>query len=133
MTWSKVPDELAEYLDDATKRFDCEKKKMFGCPCYLVRGHIFAGTFQENVILHLDELDRRELFQDFDEASPFEPLAGRPMKEYAVIPAALAEDREILDEWLDRAYAFARSLPPKGARAARETKKAAKPKKTAVA
>ena len=132
MTWKKVPEELTAYLDDATRRFDCEKKKMFGCPCYLVNGHIFAGAFQDSVILHLGDLERRELFQDFDEAAPFEPMAGRPMKDYAVIPASLAEDREILDEWLDRAYAYARALPRKAPRAAK-ARKPAKAKKAAVA
>ena len=134
MTWKKVPDELADYLDGALQRFSCERKKMFGCPCWFVNGRMFAGAWQESVLLRLSDQDRRELFQDFDEAAPFEPTAGRVMKEYAVIPASLADDREVLDDWLDRAYAFARSQPKRNGRPeARAKRRIGKPGKSARA
>jgi len=133
MTWKKVSEEFAGYLDDVMRRFTCEKKRMFGCPCWFVNGQMFAGAWQENVLLRLSEQDRRELFQDFDEAAPFEPMKGRVMKEYATIPASLADDREVLNDWLDRAYAFARTQVKKPARPGAKPSKNGRTKRLAGA
>ena len=46
-------------------------------------------------------------------AKPFEPLKGRIMKEYIVVPESLYTDAKSFEEWLKRAHAYAASLPPK--------------------
>ena len=42
----------------------------------------------------------------------FEPMAGRAMKEYVVVPPALVYDDAIAD-WVRRSRAFAEQLPAK--------------------
>ena len=47
------------------------------------------------------------------EAEPFDPMGGKPMREYVYVNGEqIAEDGELL-EWLDEASEFAASLPPK--------------------
>ena len=49
--------------------------------------------------------------------STFEPMAGRPMREYVVIPSDLARDPEQARAWVERAAEYVRSLPPKASKA----------------
>ncbi len=109
--WKKVPRELESMLDEMAARFKAERRQMFGCPCFFVKGNMFAGAHEDNVILRLSEDDRRDIAAAHDEVGPFEPMAGRPMREYVALPESVYGDPGVLDEWLTRAHAFASSLP----------------------
>jgi TfoX/Sxy family transcriptional regulator of competence genes len=89
-----------------------EHKQMFGFPCAFVNGQMFTGLHEESMILRLAPEDRAE-FLTRPGAAIFEPMAGRSMKQYVRVPPALLADEEALGEWMARALAFARSLPPK--------------------
>jgi hypothetical protein len=56
-------------------------------------------------------------------AATFEPMAGRPMKEYVTVPASLLAAPEALEPWVAAALVHGASLPPKAAK----TKTRAKP------
>ncbi len=43
----------------------------------------------------------------------FEPMPGRPMRAYTVLPEEVVEDEDRYAEVLRAAYAFAAALPPK--------------------
>jgi hypothetical protein len=58
-------------------------------------------------------------------ASVFDPMDGRPMKEYVVLPPELAEDEREAARWAQRAADYAAALPAKN-----KTKNQAKAKKT---
>ena len=45
--------------------------------------------------------------------SSFEPMPGRPMTGYVMVPDAWSDDPKTLDSWIGRALAFGRTLPPK--------------------
>jgi TfoX/Sxy family transcriptional regulator of competence genes len=111
--WKKVPPEMATFLDRALAGFACEKRSMFGCPVYFVNGNMFAGLHQDNLFVRLPANDQKELFKAYDEASVFEPMAGRPMKEYAVIPESLYSDAQEFPRWLNRSFDYVASLPKK--------------------
>ncbi len=113
MAWQKVSAEMCEVLDRAIMAFECQKKMMFGCPAYFVNGNMFAGVHQDSMILRLSEGDRASLFAAFDETGQFEPMPGRPMKEYAVLPEAVYNELPVLREWLARSLQYASALPPK--------------------
>ena len=49
-------------------------------------------------------------------AATFEPMAGRPMKEYVTVPSSLLASPEELEPWVARALAYGASLPPKAAK-----------------
>jgi len=110
--WPKVPTELAAWFDGIVPDAPgVERRKMFGCPCAFVHGQMFLGLFQESLFLRLSEGDRAELLSH-DEAAVFEPMPGRPMREYVTVPEGLLPDHE-LSAWIERARTYAASLPPK--------------------
>ena len=85
---------------------------MFGYPCAFVNGQMFAGLHQESLILRLSEQERIELSQSHG-ATPFEPLPGRAMREYVVVPPTVVSDDDLLNKWLQKAFAYASLMPPK--------------------
>ncbi|MFC1945718.1 TfoX/Sxy family protein [Chloroflexota bacterium] len=113
MVWKKADPELINLLEDALKGTACERRHMFGSPTFFINNNMFAGVHQNTVILRLSEADRAALFADYDEAGPFTPMPGRPMREYAALPEPLAARPDVLNKWLEGSYRYASSLPPK--------------------
>jgi hypothetical protein len=74
-------------------------------------------------IVRLAEKDRLAAI-DKQGARLFEPIAGRPMREYIVLPEVALANREELAAWLQRGFRYATSLPPK-AKTGRKAKPAA--------
>ncbi|MEA2500119.1 MAG: hypothetical protein QOH66_1299 [Actinomycetota bacterium] len=77
---------------------------------------MFMGLHQHNMVLRLPDGARAELLA-MEGAATFEPMAGRPMKEYVVVPATLLASPEDLEPWVARALEYGGSLPPKKAKA----------------
>ena len=46
-------------------------------------------------------------------AAGFEPMPGRPMKSFVVIPAADVSDDAAIASWVERGLAHAASMPAK--------------------
>jgi TfoX/Sxy family transcriptional regulator of competence genes len=113
MKWKKVSPEMCDILENALSAYACEKRKMFGTPAYFVNNNMFAGVWQDVIILRLSPEDRAEIRRVSDEVVPFEPMEGRPMKEYMAVPEPFASDHREFMKWIERSYEFARSLPPK--------------------
>jgi TfoX/Sxy family transcriptional regulator of competence genes len=88
---------------------------MFGHPCAFLNGHMFTGLFGDDWFVRLGLEDRATLL-DLPGAAPFEPMPGRPMSGYAVVPRDLTGDPEAARPWVERAATFAASLPPKAAK-----------------
>ncbi|HET6145953.1 MAG TPA: TfoX/Sxy family protein [Polyangia bacterium] len=109
-----------------------ERRKMFGYPAAFVRGNMATGLFREQLIVRLPEERRMELLAE-PGSTPFEPMPGRPMKEYVVVSPALVSDARTLRRWIREAAAYAASLPARAKKTARKTartsEKAAKKKK----
>ncbi len=111
--WQKAPRELIDFFAEAMKYLpEAEPRKMFGYPCAFANGQMFTGLFEDTMFLRLSDTDR-EAFRTLEGARPFEPVAGRPMREYTVIPAAMLHDLPTLDAWLARSFNYAKSLPTK--------------------
>jgi TfoX/Sxy family transcriptional regulator of competence genes len=113
--WRPSPPELVKFFEKALKPFsEIQTRKMFGYPVAFVKGHMFAGLHQDNMILRLSGDDRTGFLQQ-EGAKIFEPMPGRLMREYVVVPAPMLRSAKPLDVWLRKALAYARSLPPKAA------------------
>ncbi len=113
-SWKKSPPELVAAFESLTARHpELTARKMFGYPAAFLGGHMTTALHEDRWIVRLPEADRAELLAA-PGAAPFEPMPGRPMKEYVVVPAALVADPTALDAWVDRAIAHVRTLPPKG-------------------
>ena len=88
------------------------QKKMFGYPAGFVNGTLFMGLFQDELMLRLPESYRQKLLES-GKAQPFEPMPGRPMREYVAIPDALKCNRKELAVWIAHAFEHGISLKPK--------------------
>jgi TfoX/Sxy family transcriptional regulator of competence genes len=107
--WAKSPPELvARFGRVVPEGKGVERRPMFGYPAAFVNGNMFAGLWQDQMILRLDEKSRAEIG-----APPFEPMKGRPMKEYVSVPAAILGDETSLASWARRSLAYASKLKPK--------------------
>jgi TfoX/Sxy family transcriptional regulator of competence genes len=88
-------------------------RPMFGHKAAFVNGHMFTGTFGKCVFVRLDEPSRVELLTVAG-AKPFEPMAGRPMKEYVQLPESFLNEPPKATAWLERALHWTSTLPAKG-------------------
>lgn len=113
MAWKKPNEELSKFLDESISSFDVKKKKMFGCPVYFANDNMVAGVFENDIFIRLSEKERKELILENDEVMPFEPLKGRVMKEYVVLPDSLYNDPEKFHGLLRSSYDHVSSLPAK--------------------
>ena len=114
-SFAKAPAELVERFGQIVSAMPAaEPRKMFGYPAAFAKGQMFASLFGDNFILRLPEAERAVFIEQYHSHS-FEPMPGRPMREYVVVPPALLKTGVELDAWLDKAAHYAQSLPPKKA------------------
>lgn len=111
-SWRKAPGDLVERFEAAVAGIDgLETRKMFGYPAGFIGGNMVTGLHQESWIVRLPEEVRR---QQLDAGwSRFEPMPGRPMREYLALPPVIADDPDAARAWVERAVAYVRTLPPK--------------------
>ena len=88
-----------------------EVRKMFGFPAASIGGTMVAGLHQESVMVRLPAGERESRLADG--WSLFEPMPGRPMREYVALPEAVADDVAAVRHWVERAASYVRTLPPK--------------------
>ena len=119
MQWRKSPRELIDLFVSVMPGPPAVQRKMFGYPAGFINGNMFMGLFQDDMILRLPE-SLREEFLKKEGAKIFEPMPGRPMREYVVVPPSVGRSAAQLDGWLNKALAYAQSLPPKAAKAKRK-------------
>ena len=120
MKFKSVPAEVAALFEAVLpKDARAERKQMFGMPCSFAAGYLYAGCFEDRLMLKLRAADRAE-FLSLPGAEPF-CVNGRTMSEYAFVPRAMHADRKALAAWMKSAFDYVCSLPPKPAK-----KKAAK-------
>ncbi len=113
MAWKRAPIELIEFIDSAMAPFECQQKKMFGYPAYFVNGNMLAGLFEDKIIVQLSAEDRELILSGSEEAIPFEPMPGRPMKEYVVLLEPVFRDPKRMHKWLGRSFQYTSSLQSK--------------------
>jgi TfoX/Sxy family transcriptional regulator of competence genes len=112
MKFPKASPWIKELFAETVKDLDCEPRSMFGYPCAFVHGQMFAGVFGDNMMVRLAEKDRAELL-GVAGAQQFDPMGGRPMREYVQFPDSMLEDEDALGAWVKRGFAYAKALPPK--------------------
>lgn len=82
-------DELADDL--AARHAAVELGTMFGMPCVKASGKAVAGYFKGDMVFKLQDAEARERALELDGAHLFDPMGGRPMKEWVQVPAAHVE------------------------------------------
>ena len=116
--WRKPQPELVDRFHEIVAGIEgLEVRKMFGFPAGFVGGNMAVGLHQESFIVRLPEDERAARIADG--WSLFEPMPGRPMREYVALPPDVAGDVDAARAWMSRAAAYARTLPPKQPKARR--------------
>lgn len=111
--WTRSSPALIQKFQTFMENFEnIENKKMFGYPCCFLNGNMFTGLHEENWIIRLSEPDREEMTKKYN-TSLFEPMPGRVMKEYVILPSLILSDFKIFHEWIDRSITFVSFLPLK--------------------
>ena len=111
--WHAAPDELVRLFESTLRSVpEAQPRKVFGYPAAFINGQMFAGLHQDNLILRLPDDDRKSFLQHTG-AKVFEPMPGRPMREYVVVPPPMLKSKAQLKTWFGKALAYAKSLPPK--------------------
>jgi TfoX/Sxy family transcriptional regulator of competence genes len=88
-----------------------QEMKMFGGIGFLLRGNMCCGVNGTDLVIRLSHEDAEYLLAD-PNVRPMD-LTGRPMKGWLYVsPVGIRTARQ-LGRWVDRAVAFASSLPPK--------------------
>ena len=113
MAWTKAPQGLmALFTESLPNAPTVQARKMFGYPAAFVNGNMFAGVFGDGMFARVPPDLRAALVRDHG-ARPFEPMPGRPMKDYLGVPEAVIADKEALAETLAAAFRHTASMPPK--------------------
>jgi TfoX/Sxy family transcriptional regulator of competence genes len=112
MKWKKSSAELVKVFEEVVPGPPATARQMFGFPAAFVNGHMFMGLHQNDMILRLEQDSRTEIC-NAKGARIFEPMPGRPMREYVVVPPAILGDRDQLKLWVGKALKYAAALPVK--------------------
>ena len=112
MKFEKADPEIVSFFDDIApgEKVGVEKRNMFGYPCRFVNGNMFMGLHNNKMILRLSENDRADFVKMGGRA--FEPMPGRIMKEYVVVPGVIFKSSK-LKAWINKSLDYASGLPPK--------------------
>lgn len=110
--FTKSPPELVERFGAILDRSpDAERKKMFGYPAAFVGGNMATGLFREHWVVRLPDAEVEDAKAAGAEA--FEPMPGRPMKGFVIVPASDVQDDAAIEGWVRHGMDHARSMPAK--------------------
>lgn len=122
MAWTKSAEApVARFDAMAPDAPGVAQRQMFGYPAVFVNGNLFMSLFRDHMVLRLS-VDDMQSFIDTCNTQPFDPMGGRPLKQYAVVPDRVAQDDAVPGEWAAKTLAHAGS-PPKKAKKKRAPKK----------
>lgn len=80
-----------EIVDDlCAQNAHVETGKMFGMACFKANGKAAGGSWQGDMVFKLTDPAVRERALAIDGAHAFDPMGGRPMREWVVVPSAQA-------------------------------------------
>jgi len=86
-------------------------RPMSGQMSAFVNGNMFAGIFGDGMFVRL-KAERVQLLAE-PGAFVFEPMQGRSMKEYVLLPPEWRAHPERIREWMERSLAYIAAMPPK--------------------
>jgi len=88
---------------------------MFGNISAFVNGNMFFGVFGNDLFVRLSSEDQLELLKNRG-SSMLEPMKGKPMKDYVVLPKTWRAKPETLRSWISKSLEWSSKLPPKKAK-----------------
>jgi len=111
MAWKKSPPALIAAFEKAKPNDPAvQQRPMFGYPAFFMNGKMFAGTFQDKIVVKFG--DDRSL-AGAKTAKGFEPMPGRPMTGFFVVPDTIVKSPAKLRAWVGHAHDYAKTQPVK--------------------
>ncbi len=111
-SFSKSPPALVERFAAVMDGYpDAVRRKMFGYPAAFIGGNMATGLFADQWVVRLPD-DQIAAAKEAG-AGSFEPMPGKAMKSFVVIPTADVDDEVALRRWVERGLALAGSMPAK--------------------
>ena len=111
MAWKKSPPDLVAAFEKAKPTDPAvQQRPMFGYPAFFLNGKMFAGTFQDKIVVKFGD---DKSIAGASTAKGFEPMPGRPMTGFFVVPETVAKSPSKLRAWVDHAHEYAKTQPPK--------------------
>jgi TfoX/Sxy family transcriptional regulator of competence genes len=103
---------LAERIRVAlTRKKGIKEKKMFGGVCFLLNGNMLVGVWKEFLIARLGPEQGGEALHE-PHVRAFD-ITGKPMRNWVAVEPEGVEDDDQLEEWIQRAVKFVKTLPKK--------------------
>jgi TfoX/Sxy family transcriptional regulator of competence genes len=90
-------------------------RPMFGNLAAFVNGNMFAGLFGEDLFVRLPEDE--SIAVKGKGGRDFEPMPGRAMKGYVIVPTTWRDKPDAPAAWIKRALELTAKMPPKAANA----------------
>ena len=113
MAWTKSPQSLIDLFDmSVPSGANISRRKMFGYPAAFAHGNLFIGLHQNDFVMRLSEKDRARFSAEFGERT-FEPMKGRPMREYVRLPEELLADAGKRASWIGLSLRYAETIASK--------------------
>jgi TfoX/Sxy family transcriptional regulator of competence genes len=76
--------------------------KMFGMPCYKVNGKMAVGVYENGIVLKVGEKKAKDMTSS-GAAQPFEPMPGRPWKEWVLLTGDFDKHKKLFKEAVELA------------------------------
>jgi TfoX/Sxy family transcriptional regulator of competence genes len=86
-------------------------RPMFGNLAGFVNGNMFCGLFGEDLFVRVSDNDQARVRKQGGKA--FEPMPGRAMTGYVLVPAGWHTKPDATSAWIVTALAWSRQLPAK--------------------
>lgn len=112
--WAKKDDALIERVDGLLSIAPVRRKNMFGSSAWFLESNdmMFAGAWGESIMVRVGT-ERTSTLIEAGDAEPFDPMGGKPMREYVLLNGDRIAEDDVLLGWLEEASQFAGALPPK--------------------
>ena len=87
-------------------------RPMFGNLAAFVNGNIFTGLYGDDLFVRLPDGSSADLLKENGTKS-FEPMKGRPMKDYVCVPKEWVGKPELVGPWILKSLELTKKLPKK--------------------
>lgn len=111
--FKKAPQELVDFLVEKMKDKNCNYRMMFGYPTYFFNGNMLVGVYGDKLFLRLSDVDIASIMKNCSGITAFEPMPGKAMKDYVVLPKNVYSNDRVFEEYLDKSIKYVSSLMPK--------------------
>jgi TfoX/Sxy family transcriptional regulator of competence genes len=88
-----------------------DEKKMFGGICFLLFGNMVCGIIRDNLIVRVGAANYNEALK-MPHTKKFD-LTGKALTGWVMVVSEALDSDEELNDWVQKAVNFVRTLPPK--------------------